>query len=308
MLHSSVQIEPVGVGLAEHTVFASCSHTKGMRRRPVVTRFDKSSLDLGQEAIASSGYGAAVVALVSCGHVVPRTLLAIAQELDRGQLLSCSERRIGEICLSSPSKAQGYWGRPELSRQIFRATIKDDPTRTEYLRTGDLGFVHQGELYVCGRLKDLIIIRGKNYYPQDIERTAEDSHQLLKPGCSAAFCVETEGGERLVLVAEVRGEPDKAARQAVLDALLHNVSSGHGLMLQAALLLKERSVPKTTSGKIKRRACKQGFEQWAGLALVGETTAIGLNVMDRYVSPTWRLNQGIKSNSTSSCDCCCVVS
>ena len=189
------------------------------------------------------------VQLVSCGVPGPGVGVAI---VDSEKLVRTDG--VGEIWISGPSKAQGYWGKTELSKETFQAKLQG--SEAEYLRAGDLGFLHNDELYVCGRLKDLIIVRGRNLYPQDIERSAEASHKALRPGCSAAFSVEVEGEEQLVLVAEVRGQPGAEERRAAIEAIKAAVSQEHQLPCHAVLLPRERSVPKTTSGKIQRRACK----------------------------------------------------
>ena len=125
------------------------------------------------------------------------------------------------------------------------------------MRSGDLGFLHDGELYVCGRLKDLIIVRGRNLYPQDIERSAEASHKALRPGCSAAFSVEVEGEEQLVLVAEVRGQPGAEERRAAIEAIRAAVSQEHQLPCHAVLLLRERTVMARAGERLARSAAHE---------------------------------------------------
>src|SRR5262249_27854305 len=122
--------------------------------------------------------------------------------------------QVGEIWVSSPSVAQGYWDRPDETARAFQARLADGGDST-FLRTGDLGFVQDSELFITGRLKDMIKIRGRNYYPQDIELTVERSHVALRPGCGAACAVEIDGAERLVVVQEV----DRQHRQPDIEAL-----------------------------------------------------------------------------------------
>ena len=170
---------------------------------------------------------------------------------------------MGEIWLSGPSKAQGYWGRPELTQEAFKAKLGGDGQTEEYLRTGDLGFLHEGQVYICGRLKDLIIVQGRNYYPQDIEGTLCAAHAAVRPGCTAAVCLEVCGEDKLVVLAELRqNNSDNATCTEVLKAIQYTVSSEHGLEPWAILLLKERTICKTTSGKIRRRACKADVNEW----------------------------------------------
>jgi acyl-CoA synthetase (AMP-forming)/AMP-acid ligase II len=153
-----------------------------------------------------------------------------------------------------------------------------DTREGPFMRTGDLGFMQGSDLFIAGRLKDLIIIDGSNHYPQDIERTVEQSHPAIRQSNCAAFAVEVEGEERLVVVAEVdhrrlaEPEADAAAQTAVdaakqtpvtettiVRAIRRAVSENHDLSLHAVVLLKRGSLPKTTSGKIQRRACREGF-------------------------------------------------
>ncbi|HBY79455.1 MAG TPA: AMP-dependent synthetase, partial [Cyanobacteria bacterium UBA11148] len=129
-----------------------------------------------------------------------------------------------------------------------------------FLRTGDLGFVQNDELFITGRLKDLIIIRGRNHYPQDIELTVEQSHPALRPGCGAAFTVEVDDSERLVIVQEVeRSYLRKLEVDNVVEAIRRAISQHYELQVDAIVLLKTGSIPKTSSGKIQRHACKTGF-------------------------------------------------
>ena len=162
------------------------------------------------------------------------------------------EGRIGEIWLDGPSKGGGYWHRPDVTAETFGARIKGDDEHT-YLRTGDLGFLYEGELFVCGRTKDLIIVRGVNCYPSDIEAVVERSAAQVRHGCVAAFSVEPEDEEVLVVVAEVRNERDLPDAKALARAIRrHGHIDPHTIMFVPA-----RSIPKTTSGKIRRAETRQ---------------------------------------------------
>ena len=148
---------------------------------------------------------------------------------------------------------------PMKRKHTFRARFADTG-RGPFLRTGDLGFIHTGQLFVTGRLKDLIIIRGLNHYPQDIERTAERSHEALRAGCGAAFAVEVENEERLVVVQEIeRSYIRKLDAETVIGAIRQSITREHGLQAYAVVLLKTSALPKTTSGKVKRRLCREYF-------------------------------------------------
>src|SRR5208337_3339437 len=140
-----------------------------------------------------------VRALVGCGTNLPDQKIVI---VDPDTLAACPAGRVGEVWVRGPSVAQGYWQQREATERMFRARLKDTGERP-FLRTGDLGFLQDGELFITGRLKDLIIVHGVNYYPQDIERTVQGSHTRLRPDCGAAFTVESDGREHLVIVQEV---------------------------------------------------------------------------------------------------------
>ena len=161
--------------------------------------------------------------------------------VDPKQQTPCENDTIGEIWIAGPSVAQGYWNRPDETEETFRARFADTG-RGPFLRTGDLGFIHTGQLFVTGRLKDLIIIRGLNHYPQDIERTAERSHEALRAGCGAAFAVEVENEERLVVVQEIeRSYIRKLDAETVIGAIRQSITREHGLQAYAVVLLKTSS-------------------------------------------------------------------
>jgi 8-amino-7-oxononanoate synthase len=184
-----------------------------------------------------------------------------------------SPGRVGEIWVSGPSVAQGYWNRPDESDATFNAMLaqtdplpatqavaKWRPNPGPYLRTGDLGFFDNGELFVTGRLKDLIIIRGRNHYPQDIEQAVEQATDLVRAGSLAAFAVEVEGRERVVVVAELeRGRREPAVIAAAFEAIRSRLAKEHELAVEAIVLVRPNSIPKTSSGKIQRHACRRQF-------------------------------------------------
>ena len=203
------------------------------------------------------------VALVGCG--APRSDRGVAIKIvrvdddDEGTEV-LGENCVGEIWVRSPSVARGYWGVEDPS---FGASIDGE---SGYLRTGDEGFFRDGELYVCGRRKDLIILRGKNHYPQDLERCAERAAPSLKPGCVAAFSVDDQGEEKLVVIGEVRDDAStrkKRAQDGAYASLCEQVTSSiaheHGASVDTLCVVAPRTVPKTTSGKIARRRCRDAF-------------------------------------------------
>ncbi|WKK24860.1 fatty acyl-AMP ligase [Streptomyces olivoreticuli] len=164
----------------------------------------------------------------------------------------------GEIWVRGPGVAAGYWGRPDATATTFAARPADAPDTGPYLRTGDLGLLRDGELYVTGRIKDVIIVHGRNHYPQDIEEAVWSAEPRLRPGCAAAF--DTEGGDgatRLVVVAEYDGTPDGAT--AVGAAACRAVARECGLRLSELVLIRRRTVPKTSAGKIRRGTAKDAY-------------------------------------------------
>lgn len=165
--------------------------------------------------------------------------------------------------MAGPSVTCGYWNRPVATEQTFQAHLADTG-EGPFLRTGDLGCLQDGELLITGRLKDMMVIRGSNHYPQDIEQTVEQSHAALRPGYGAAFSVEVEGEEQLVVVQELARSyrsalSSKGDNREIITAIRQAIAEAHGLQVHAILLLRTGSVPKTTSGKIQRQACKIGF-------------------------------------------------
>ena len=194
--------------------------------------------------------------IVSCGQLLDDYTVAIVhpEKMTRTQ-----SGEIGEIWLSGPSVAQGYWQDSQKTEAYFNARIAETG-EGPFLRTGDLGCLLDGELFVTGRIKDVMIIRGQNFYPQDIERTLEMCHPALRIGASAAFSIEHQGGERLVVVSEVeRTYLRKLDVKAVSSAIRQAIAASHNLQVYAALLVKPGSIPKTSSGKIQRYRCREQF-------------------------------------------------
>ena len=212
--------------------------------------------------------------LVGSGHALRDTKIVIAHP---ESLTVCTPDEVGEIWVSGPSVTQGYWNQPEDTERVCRAYLKDTG-EGPFLRTQDLGFMKDGELFVTGRLKDLIIISGRKLYPQDIEMTVEQSHPALRPACCAAFSVDGVGEEHLIVVAEVEpryqpavGEPlDGEARshpnrrlpldvEVVVRAIRRAVAEEHDVRVHKVVLLRAGRIPKTTSGKVQHHACQAGF-------------------------------------------------
>ena len=238
-------------GMAETTLMIT-----GSRRgaKPVTARFERAELEANRAVVSISDRDS--ISLVSSGGNSPGQKIVIANP---EALTQCLDGEIGEIWAKSDSVACGYWNRPELSESSFNAVLADTGS-AGWLRTGDLGFLRDGELFVTGRLKDLIIIRGRNYYPQDLELTVDNAHEAIRAGNTAAFAVEVAGEERLVVTPEIeRTSLRKLNVEEVTKAIKSAIAQHHELQTHAIVLLKTGSIPKTSSGKIQRHACKAGY-------------------------------------------------
>ena len=206
-------------------------------------------------------------ALVGCGITVDGQRIVIVDPETREQR---ADGETGEIWVSGPSIARGYWEKPEQSEQTFAARIAGT-NEGPFLRTGDLGFMDAGELFVNGRRKDLIIIRGRNLYPHDVEQTVEQTHPALRVGCGAAFSIDVDGEERLVAVQEVDRANRTQAGDEVAESIRRRVADEHEVPLHALVLIKTGTIPKTTSGKIQRSLTRQMFLEGT-LPVVAEWT------------------------------------
>jgi 8-amino-7-oxononanoate synthase len=238
-------------GLAEATLMV----TGGYRSEPPVIRsFEAALLERNQVAQVQDPSRSASRRLVGCGNILLDQQVVIA---DTETLQRCPPGRIGEILVHGQSVAHGYWRRPEESRTTFHVHL-GDTGEGPFLRTGDLGFLLDGELFVAGRIKDLLIVRGVNHYPQDIERTVELAHPQLRPSAGAAFTLERDGSARLVVVQEAARRRDLHFEE-IFAAIRAQVAAEHDVALDAIVLIKAGSIPKTSSGKIQRHACRDEY-------------------------------------------------
>ncbi|WP_338523865.1 fatty acyl-AMP ligase [Pseudomonas batumici] len=246
-------------GLAECTLQAT-GGAKG--NAPVMLSVDAQALRDGNILPSDAGF---CQTLVSSGRALPGTWVSIVKPLTRK---ACAALEVGEVWIAGPHIAKGYWNQPALTSEVFVNNLSGDIQRS-YLRTGDLGFIHQGELYVTGRIKDMIVIRGKNYYPHDIEHSVFTAHDSLEHSACAVFSLmETE--EKLIVVQEVRrswrkkiilDEVVSTIRQAVV---LNNEVTPHDIVL-----LLPGKLLKTSSGKVMRHAIRSQYidntlERWLG--------------------------------------------
>src|SRR5688572_29494045 len=256
-------------GLAEATLIVS----GGLTSLPMTNTIRSSSLEQNRVIVASAEEENTQTLVSSGAALLDQKVVVVEPE----KATLCPPDQVGEIWVSGPSVAQGYWNRPDETFDTFHAYLAETG-EGPFLRTGDLGFMKNGQLFVTGRLKDLIVIRGRNLYPQDIERTTEQSHSALRPASGAAFSVEVAGEERLVVVQEI------AQRQVVnpteiFDAIRQVISEEYELQAYAIVLLKFGTIPKTSSGKIQRHACRIGFQN-GSLEVVGEWRASITSIED----------------------------
>ncbi|HEV7509092.1 MAG TPA: non-ribosomal peptide synthase/polyketide synthase [Thermoanaerobaculia bacterium] len=258
-------------GLAEATLFVAGGLSG---RRPRVARVEPAALERNDVVVVAPEVPDAR-SLVSSGRPWMGQRIVVA---DPETGVACPPGRVGEIWIAGSSVAQGYWHNPEATARDFKAFLTGPGSDGPFLRTGDLGFVADGELYVTGRLKDLIILRGRNHYPQDLERTAESSHPDLRPGNAAAFAIETGGEERLVIALEVERRR-RDGFEEVAEAVRRAVAAEHEVMVWEVVLLRAGSLPKTSSGKVQRGLCRRQY-------LVGDLTVLGRSALGDSSEPT----------------------
>lgn len=259
-------------GMAETTLFVS----------GISVGNDMRSLRASRDAIANgeiieSAQGVEdmqTIEMVSCGRPNPEIEVRI---VDPQTSVECAPGAVGEIWAHGETVADGYWDRPEETEATFRARMVGD--ERHWLRTGDLGATVDGELFITGRTKDLIIIRGHNHYPHDIEATVLSAHIAIRPGGAAAFALDTEDGEALGLVVELDRNWSSDDPTDVAQAIRDAVSRQHQLQIARLALVKANSVPKTSSGKVQRYLAKQnmikGLMEEMGKGAVDESLAVG---------------------------------
>jgi acyl-CoA synthetase (AMP-forming)/AMP-acid ligase II len=237
-------------GLAESTLFAT-GKRHGMEVRECT--FDKYNLTVND--VKSPATKQDAIKLVNCGISVNSSIRIV----DPDTKTSCPKDKVGEIWITGPHITKGYYGKQKLTEETFQARIKGEEEAT-YLRTGDLGFLQDNELYVAGRIKEMIIIRGRNYYPQDIELMAQKDNPVLRTGAGAAFGIEMDNDEKVILVQEIH---KKYVRQLETDftyaTIRTDLISGLNLEIHEIVLVKQGSIPLTSSGKIRRQLVKADY-------------------------------------------------
>jgi acyl-CoA synthetase (AMP-forming)/AMP-acid ligase II len=242
-------------GMAEATLLIS----SGPRATSPVTR--PVSLDaFRRNEIAAPAGADDTYRVIGCGESILGQRIAIVDPQTRCRLPpDC----IGEVWVGGPHVCKGYWQNPAATKSTFQARIAGDRDDQPWLRTGDLGFMDAaGELYITGRNKDMMIVRGMNYYPQDIENTVYDSHPALRRHCGAAFSMLTEGGEKVVLVQEVERTQRRGLDiEEIVGCIREAVANNHEIALDTIVLIRPGAIPKTTSGKIQRSLARQMWLQ-----------------------------------------------
>lgn len=241
-------------GMAESTLFITgVMQGDGAHR----VDLDRERLSVGDQVSPRAPGAGDAVPFIGCGTALADTQVAIVHPDTRRRL---PEASIGEIWVSGPSVAQGYFENPQLSQAVFAATLDEDDGR-RYLRTGDLGAICDGQLLVTGRLKDVLIVRGRNHYPQDFEHTAQAAHPALGFGGGAAFQCSAPHEDRIVIVHELTRQgmnhPDLAA---IGEAIRTAIIDRHGVAVSRVLLIRPGHLPRTTSGKVRRGRCRELFE------------------------------------------------
>ncbi len=237
-------------GLAESTLMAT-----GMDRDGTGLQFQSvSRTALEKDQIKPPRADDDECTLVSSGRAAGDQDVRI---VDPASAESLPSESVGEVWISGPSVAAGYWGRPIETEETFRARLATG--EGPFLRTGDLGFLHDGQIYITGRIKDLIIIRGQNYYPHDLEFTAQRCHPALQPSSAAAFSVQREGIEQLILTQEVDGRLNPDDLKQIATRISASISETHDLHVDQIVLVKPWTIPRTTSGKIQRYLCRAAY-------------------------------------------------
>jgi acyl-CoA synthetase (AMP-forming)/AMP-acid ligase II len=236
-------------GMAEATLFVTGT-VRGQGAAALHVDHDAYALRRQAQGPAAGGK---TQALMGCGEVAQAHQLVIVHP---ETLEPCGPGEVGEILVSGPSVTAGYWERPEESRAVFGVKLRG--SELAFLRSGDLGFLMEGKLHVSGRVKDTIVVRGINLHPHDIEASVDLCHEAIRQGCGIAFSIESEGAEKLVFVQEI-GKRDLDRAPEIFSSIQKSIVDNHEVQPYAIALIESGKIPKTTSGKLSRRPCKEQF-------------------------------------------------
>jgi acyl-CoA synthetase (AMP-forming)/AMP-acid ligase II/acyl carrier protein len=276
-------------GLAEATLLAA---GPDYRHEPHLLPVNRAALAQHRVVTACGEPDAMIQRLVSCGAPVIDHAIVIV-EPDKCNEMADGE--VGEVLIQGPSITQGYWNRPEETEQIFGTQVAGHEGK--FLRTGDLGFFREGELFVTGRVKDVIIVRGRNHYPQDIEQSAEEAHPSVLPG--AAFALSDEHGERLVVVHQIDRQYRGADHHQIIQAIRRAIVEQHELDPYAIVLIRQTSLPVTSSGKVQRNLCREQFLA-DELKVVHSWTNPAMRTAEKPIDLGERVNVQIHAGGVSS--------
>jgi FkbH-like protein len=240
-------------GLAEATLKVSSAHAG---QGPTFRRYDRKALEQNKAILAKEEGSERTVDLVGCGTTELDTRVVI---VDPESHVPCPTGCVGEVWVSGSSVGHGYWKRPSESNEVFHARLSDNHDSGAYLRTGDLGFTDGVELFLNGRMKDLIIIRGRNLYPDDIETTVRNCDPLLETGRGAAFSIDEGGEEQVALVLEIPRRTNGSTVERIANIVSQSISEQHGVRPSTIAFVKRGSIPITSSGKVQRQLCRELF-------------------------------------------------
>ncbi|WP_175543163.1 fatty acyl-AMP ligase [Variovorax sp. OV700] len=247
-----------GYGMAEATLMVSAG---GIGSEPIFARAQPGKIpELVDCAALRRGQEDFLNVVISCGELLRHQTVRIVSP---DSLRVLEDGHVGEIWIHGPHIGQGYWQNAEATREIFEAQSIEEPSK-KFLRTGDLGFMLQGQLFVTGRIKELMIFNGTNFYPQDIEESISGCHEALSLGRSTAFSLQDAGAESLIVIQEINRDHARnlsdSVRTSIEDAIRSTVYSRFSLPIRQVVLVRLNSIPRTTSGKICRVSCKRQFE------------------------------------------------
>ncbi|MDF2988062.1 MAG: hypothetical protein K0R50_3572, partial [Eubacterium sp.] len=250
-------------GLAEATLLVS---GKGIEQVPYICDFEKNDVEAGYVKEAANNENS--IKLVSSGTKNKEDKILIINP----ETVCEQEGKIGEVWIKGPGIASGYWKNEDETSKVFNAFVKNTG-EGPFMRTGDLGFFIGNQLFINGRIKDLIIIRGKNHYPQDIEATVEQNLSVLRSGSSAAFIIEKDLENKLVVVAEIERSSRNMDTAPIVETIRKLVSENHGISVYSVIILKPHGMPKTSSGKVQRSLCKKMY-------LEGSLDAVCMHILE----------------------------